>query len=84
MNTFFSKLAMLVFFLGAASCIWAALFTAFPIPLINILLGILGIFLLLRALELADKINKLGPYAERDVDKAPPQQSEEDDSPNEQ
>ena len=66
MNTFLTKLAMLVMFLLAVTCGWAALVMVFPVSLYNILLGILAAFFLLRAFELADKINKLGPYAEED------------------
>ena len=64
MNSFLTKLAMLVMFLLAVSCAWAALVMVFPVSLFNLLLGILAAFFLLRAFELADKINKLGPYAE--------------------
>jgi hypothetical protein len=66
MNTFLTKLAMLALFLLAVTCGWAALTLVFPISLINILLGILAAFFCLRAFELADKINKLGPYAEEE------------------
>ena len=66
MNTFFLKLAMLLMFLLAVTCIWAALFMVFPVTLINILLGILGAFFLLRGFELADRINNLGPYSGED------------------
>ena len=66
MNTFFTKLAMLVMFLLAVTCGWAALVMVFPVSLFNILLGILAAFFLLRAFELADKINKLGPYSDED------------------
>ena len=72
MNTFLTKLAMLVMFLLAVSFGWAALIMVFPVSLINILLGILAAFFLLRAFELADKINQLGPYAEDDEDKDTP------------
>jgi uncharacterized membrane protein len=65
MNTILTKLAMLVFFLLAVTCAWAALTVAFKVSLINILLGVVAAFFLLRAFELADKINKLGPYAEQ-------------------
>ena len=64
MNTFLTKLAMLLMFLLAVTCIWSAVTMVFSISLWNILLGILGAFFLLRGFELADKINKLGPYAE--------------------
>lgn len=64
MNSFLTKLAMLVMFLLAVSCAWAAVVMVFPVSLFNLLLGILAAFFLLRAFELADKINKLGPYAE--------------------
>ena len=67
MNTFFTKLAMLVLFLLAVTCGWAALVMVFPVSLFNILLGILAAFFLLRAFELADKINRLGPYSDEDA-----------------
>ena len=57
---------MLVLFLLAVTCAWAAFVMVFQVSLFNILLGILAAFFLLRAFELADKINKLGPYAEKD------------------
>ena len=64
MNTIVSKLAMLVFFLLAVTCAWAAVTMVFQVSLFNILLGILAVFFLLRGLEIADKINILGPYSE--------------------
>lgn len=64
MNSFFTKLAMLLMFMVSVTCGWAALTMVFPFTLVNILLGILAAFFLLRAFELADKINKLGPYAD--------------------
>ena len=66
MNSFFTKTAMLVMFLLAVTCAWAAFVMVFQVSLFNILLGILAAFFLLRAFELADKVNKLGPYAEKD------------------
>lgn len=66
MNTFLAKIAMLALFLLAVTCGWAALMMTFPISLFNILLGILAAFFLLRAFELADKINKLGPYSDKE------------------
>lgn len=68
MKSFFIKLAMLVFFILATVFIWAALFMVFPVSLINIILGIVGAFFLLRAFEFADKVNKLGPYSEESVE----------------
>ena len=70
MESFFTKLAMLVLFLLAVTFGWAALTMVFKVSLVNIILGILATFFLLRALEIADKINKLGPYAE-DEDSEP-------------
>lgn len=64
MNTILDKVAMLVFFLLAVTCAWAAVSMVFEVSLFNILLGILAAFFLLRAFELADKINHLGPYSE--------------------
>jgi hypothetical protein len=66
MNSFITKTAMLVLFLLAVTCAWAAVTMVFQVSLFNILLGILAAFFLLRAFELADKVNKLGPYAEED------------------
>jgi hypothetical protein len=66
MNTFLTKLAMLGLFLLAVTCGWAALVMVFPVSLYNILLGILAAFFCLRAFELADKINKLGPYSDEE------------------
>lgn len=74
-NSFFTKLAMLVMFILAVTCAWAAVTMVFQASLFNILLGILAAFFLLRAFELADKINKLGPYAEdKEGEKPGPQQ----------
>lgn len=64
MNEFLTKLAMLVMFLLAVTVGWAALMMVFPVSLYNVLLGILSAFFFLRAFELADKINKLGPYSD--------------------
>jgi len=81
MNTFFTKLAMLIFFLLAVTCLWAAVSMVFPASLFNILVGVLGAFFLLRGFELADKVNKLGPYSEEDKPKS--QQAKEDEAPKE-
>ena len=71
MNTFLTKLAMLVLFIMAVTCAWAALVMELPASLFNIILGILAAFFLLRAFELADKINKLGPYSDDGEQGAP-------------
>lgn len=94
MNSFFTKLAMLVLFLLAVTCGWAAITMTFSASLFNLLLGILAAFFLLRAFELADKINKLGPYAENheEKDKGPQSSGDKkygqgkpgDESPNEE
>ena len=59
----FGALAM---FLLAVTCVWAAVTMVFSASLWNIILGVVGAWFLLRAFELADKVNKLGPYAERE------------------
>lgn len=81
MNTFFTKLAMLVFFLLAVTCLWAAVSIVFPASLFNILVGVLGAFFLLRGFELADKVNKLGPYNEEN--KPQDQKPRENETPKE-
>lgn len=66
MHTFLTKTAMLIMFLLAVTFAWAAITMVFSVSLYNILLGVLSAFFLLRAFELADRINKLGPYADPD------------------
>lgn len=66
MSDIFTKVAMLAMFLLAATCVWAAVTMVFSASLWNIILGVVGAWFLLRAFELADKVNKLGPYAERE------------------
>lgn len=82
MKTFLTKIAMLGLFLLAVTCGWAALVMVFPVTLINILLGILAAFFLLRAFELADEINKFGPYAEEEDQEKdnPPQKNAQDEN----
>lgn len=66
MSDILTKVAMLAMFLLAATCVWAAVTMVFSASLWNIILGVVGAWFLLRAFELADKVNKLGPYAERE------------------
>lgn len=96
MNSFFTKLAMLVLFILSVTCAWAAVTMVFQASLFNILLGVLAAFFLLRAFELADKVNKLGPYSDNkdQKDKGPQQPGprrfgegspgEEEDTPDEE
>lgn len=85
MNTFLTKIAMLGLFLLAVTCAWAALVMVFPVSLVNILLGILAAFFLLRAFELADKVNNLGPYSEGEEEDSPPQKNgDNNESPGEE
>lgn len=66
MRTPLTKLAMLFMFVLGVTCAWAALTMVFTVTLWNLLLGILAAFFFLRAFELADKVNHLGPYADDD------------------
>lgn len=66
MSDILTKVAMLAMFLLAVTCVWAAVTMVFSASLWNIILGVVGAWFLLRAFELADKVNKLGPYAERE------------------
>ena len=89
MNSFLLKIAMLAMFLLAVTFGWAALVMVFPISLWNILMGIVAAFFLLRAFELADKINKLGPYADEEEEDAPhrpkhPERETPEESPEEE
>lgn len=72
MKTFLLKLAMLVAFLLSVTFIWSAVSMVFEVSLYNFLLGILGVFFLLRGLEFADMINNLGPYSDDDEDNVGP------------
>lgn len=84
MNSFFTKLAMLILFMLAVTTAWAAVSMTFPASLFNILLGILAAFFLFRALELVDKVNKYGQYYEDPNDKKqePPQSRPRTRAPN--
>lgn len=68
MNRILLKLAMLLMFILAGFSGWAALFMTFNAGVWNLILGILAIFFFFRALELVDKINKLGAYYEKPED----------------
>ena len=50
---------------------WAAISMSFSITLWNLILAVMAGFFLFRALELVDKVNKLGPYAPKDEQEAP-------------
>ena len=68
MNRILLKLAMLLMFILAGFSGWAALFMTFNAGVWTLILGILAIFFFFRALELVDKINKLGAYYEKPED----------------
>ena len=74
MKYFLAKLAMLLLFIIAFSCAWVAFTAVFELSLWNIILGILSIYFLLQALELADYVNQVGRYA-------PPEEEPEEDEP---
>lgn len=63
MNRILLKVAMLIMFILAILGVWAALSMTFTASVWNLILGVVGIFFFFRALELVDKINKLGSYA---------------------
>lgn len=71
MNRFLLKVAMLLMFILAILGVWAALTMTFSASIWNLILGVCGIFFFFRALELVDKVNKLGAYSE-DKDNAHP------------
>ena len=66
LKSFFTKLSMLVLFLAAVVCAYAAVTMVFTTSLWNIILGIVAVFFLFRFLEVADEVNKFGDYAEKD------------------
>ncbi len=66
MKYFLAKLAMVLLFIIAFSCAWVAFTAVFELSLWNIILGILSIYFLLQALELADYVNQVGRYAKTD------------------
>lgn len=77
MNTFLTKFVMLIFFIVAVVAGWSAFTMVFQASLWNLVLGVVSAFFLFRALELADKINKYGQYAEKEEDTGNPNQPEE-------
>ena len=64
-NSIITKLAMLGLFILAATFIWAAVYLSLSYTIWNIIIGLVGVFFLFRGLELADKVNKFGEYAEK-------------------
>lgn len=64
-NSIIAKLATLGLFILAASFIWAALYLSLSYVIWNIIIGLVGLFFLFRALELVDKVNKFGEYADK-------------------
>lgn len=74
MKYFLAKLAMLLLFIIAFSCAWVAFTAVFEISLWNIILGILSVYFILQALELADYVNQVGRYA-------PPEEEPEEETP---
>ena len=69
MNRILLKVAMLLMFILAVLGIWTAMAMTFPADIWNFLLGVVGVFFFFRGLELVDKINKLGSYAEEQDEK---------------
>ena len=79
-NAFLQKVILLVLFLACVLTGWCAINMAFTFSIWNILLGIISAFFLFRSLEMADKINKFGPYNEEENndsnrEEEPPQES---------
>lgn len=66
MKTFLTKLAILLFFIVAAITGWAAFAMVFPASIFNVLLGVVAIFFITQALDLIDKLNKMGTYSPDD------------------
>ena len=66
MKTFLTKLAILLFFIVAAATGWAAFAMVFPASIFNVLLGVVAIFFITQALDLIDKLNKMGAYSPDD------------------
>lgn len=72
MKYFFAKIAMLLLFIIALSCAWVAFTAVFEISLWNIILGLVSVYFLLQALELADYVNQVGRYAKTDGEEDEP------------
>ena len=79
-NAILQKIILLVLFLACVLTGWCAINMVFTLSIWNILLGIVSAFFLFRSLEMADKINKFGPYSEEENndsnrEEEPPQES---------
>lgn len=64
MKSFLNNTVTLALFLISVGCIYGALAIAFASPLINILLGVIAIYIFLQACGNMDKKMKIGPYSE--------------------
>lgn len=64
MKNFINNTVTLVLFLISVGCFYSAFALAFTSPLINILLGVIAIYVFLQACGNVDKKMEIGPYSE--------------------
>lgn len=90
MKTIATKIFILLLFILAGITGWAAFAMVFSAGLYNIVLGIVSIFFFVQALDLVDRLNKLGNYAPDDKKlpeeefRRPTRHREEEDIPGEE
>lgn len=84
MKTFLTKLAVLLMLIVAVLTGWAAFAMSFAATIFNLLLGVVSIFFFTQALDLIDKLNKLGSYGpESEKPMRGPRHHDEEDTPEE-
>lgn len=64
MKAFLNNTVTLVLYLISVGCFYGAFAIVFASPLINILLGVIAVYIFLQACGNVDKKMKIGPYSE--------------------
>lgn len=64
MNKTLTRITGLFLFIIAVTFLWAAVSIAFPWAIVNLVLGIIGIYVFFRSLDCIDIVNGWGKYAD--------------------
>lgn len=80
MKAFLNNTVTLVLYLISAGCFYGTFAIVFASPLINILLGVIAVYIFLQACGNMDKKMEIGPYS-KDKDKDDHPHVEDEDGP---
>ena len=74
MKAFLNNTVTLILYLISVGCFYGAFTIVFASPLINILLGVIAVYIFLQACGNVDKKMEIGPYSkDKDDHSRPPQ-----------